>query len=42
MALSNEQKTKLLQEALGLAQRASDLLDQCYLAHCQAVGIKPE
>jgi len=41
MKLSDEERNKLLHEALALAERASQLLDQCYVAHCRAVGIKP-
>lgn len=39
--MSEEHKIKLLQEACTLAKGVSDLLDECYLAHCKATGINP-
>lgn len=39
--MSDEQKEKLLIKAVSLCDRAIVLLDQCYIAHCKAVGIKP-
>lgn len=41
MKLTDEQKTQMLKDAIALAERASELLDQCYISHCKAVGITP-
>jgi len=41
MKLSDEEKQQLLKQAIQLAERASALLDECYINHCKAVGITP-
>ena len=42
MAMTQKQKTELLKEAINICERVSNLLDQCYLDHCRAVGMKPQ
>jgi len=38
--LSKDEKSKLMKEAISLLDRAEQLLNQCYLAHCKVAGIK--
>jgi hypothetical protein len=37
--MTDNRKTELFNEAIKLLGRVEQLLDQCYIAHCKAVGI---
>jgi hypothetical protein len=37
--MTDSEKTELFNEAIELLDRVEQLLDQCYIAHCKAVGI---
>jgi hypothetical protein len=40
--MKESMKTKLLKQALQIAENVSCQLDRAYIAHCNAAGIEPD